>query len=87
MSPDPKVTHAYRGYLRCGHLNWLAGDDPTPSERDSLADDIAEIIRAGGHVDRVTLEEARESKFGCPDDCPLSIKNSLAYRAKSADKR
>lgn len=87
MYPDPKVTHAYRGFLRCGHMNWMAVDLREPEDSKSLAEDVAEIIRNGGWVDRVPIEEARGSVFGCPDDCPLSIKNNLSYRSKRDDNR
>ena len=82
-TPQPSVapgepTHAYRGFLRCGHLNYLAIDTRDYDEAESLADDIAEIIRNGGWVDRVSIVEARVSggAFGCPSSCPLSPKNS-----------
>lgn len=73
----PEVTHAYLGFLRCGHLNWMGVDERDPEEAESLAFDVAECIRGGGWVTRVTLEEARQTPFGCPDECPLSYKNSL----------
>lgn len=82
MHPDPSITHAYLGFFRCGHMNYMAVDDPTPSERESLGEDLAEIIKAGGTVTRVTLEDARATKFGCPDECPLSYKNNIENAKK-----
>lgn len=78
MGPDPSVTHAYLGYFKCGHMNYMAVDENSAVEsedRESLATDLAEIVKAGGHVARVTLEEARAVTFGCPDECPSSWKN------------
>lgn len=79
----------YRGFLRCGHLNWLAVDLRDPEDAVSLSEDVAHVIRHGGWVDRVTLDEARGSAFGCPDDCPLSHKNrsvgSPIKRSESQD--
>lgn len=75
MHPDPNITHAYLGFFRCGHMNYMAVDDPTPSERESLGEDLAEIIKNGGTITRVTLEQARETHLGCPDECPSSWKS------------
>jgi hypothetical protein len=69
-SGPPKATHAYRGFLPCGHLNWLAVDTLERSEALGLADGIGEIIRSGGWIDRVPIDEARRGKFGCPPGCP-----------------
>lgn len=80
--PDPEVTHAYLGFFRCGHMNWMGVDERDPEEADSLASDVAEIIRGNGWVTRVTLEEARATQFGCPDDCPLSWKNNIESAKK-----
>lgn len=80
--PDPEVTHAYLGFLRCGHLNWMGVDERDPEEAESLAFDVSEVIKGGGWVTRVTLQEARDTPFGCPDECPLSYKNSIASKQK-----
>lgn len=85
MMPDPKVTHAYLGYFRCGHMNYMAvdeGSEVDSEDRDSLANDLSEIVKGGGHVSRVTIEEARQTTFGCPDECPLSWKNQKDAAAK-----
>ena len=79
--PDPSVTHAYLGFFRCGHMNYMAVDENSEidsEDRESLASDLSEIIKAGGHVTRVTLEEARTTPMGCPDECPLSWKSQAA---------
>jgi hypothetical protein len=84
MMPDPSVTHAYLGYFRCGHMNYMAVDDPNPEERESLGQDLADIVKAGGHVTRVLLQEARDTHLGCPDECPLSWKNQKEAAEKAA---
>jgi hypothetical protein len=59
-------------------MNYMAVDENSPvdsEDRDSLAGDLSEIVRGGGHITRVTIEEARKTEMGCPDECPLSWKN------------
>ena len=57
-------------------------DERDPEEAESLAFDIAEVIKGGGWVTRVTLQEARDTPFGCPDECPLSWKNNIESKKK-----
>ena len=81
--PDPQVTHAYLGYFRCGHMNYMAVDENSEidsEDRESLASDLSEIVKGGGYVTRVPLEEARKTEMGCPDECPLSWKNQAVKK-------
>lgn len=57
MSVDPlnDATHAYVGRGKCGHVILLQVD---MRDRDT-AKSVAEVIREGGTVDRVTVDAAR----------------------------
>lgn len=71
------MTHAYKCFLSCGCLNALAVDtssEPDFDERQALVEMLADYILKGGHVDRVPLDEARDSArlmvVGHPHVCP-----------------
>lgn len=57
-APRFGATHAYVAYRACGHPIALMVDDA--EDRDGLATEIGNLIRAGCHIDRVTVAAARE---------------------------
>ncbi len=59
------LTHAYVGRCRCGHAYFVGVDDATPS----LALDVADIIRDGGTIERVTIEQARTTPLSRCTKC------------------
>ncbi len=63
--PDPMV---YIGRKRCGCVVGMVVDIPGDDLVNYVADSVAEFIRDGLAVERVTLEVARESFALC--DCP-----------------
>lgn len=61
ITSDPMV---YRARKRCGHIVALLVDT---DDADYVADNVAEFIRDGLTVERVTLDVARKSDMFC--DC------------------
>lgn len=51
------ATHAYVGRARCGHVFFMAVDDGYKSN----AKDVAGVIRKGGTIERLPMEEARSA--------------------------
>ena len=55
-------SHAYRSFKPCGCVGLVAVDCPEMQEDN--ATEVAAAIRAGYHIERVTLDEVRQGPFG-----------------------
>lgn len=53
----------YIGRTRCGCI--VAASVDTTEHTHDVASDVAEFIRSGLTVERMTVEQVRASKFGC----------------------
>jgi hypothetical protein len=65
---------SYRGICKHGKVRVMVVD--CPEMKKEAAKTVADCIRRGLTVDRVTVEEARKSDMNCPD-CDLDRKKSL----------
>ena len=61
-----EATHAYIGRGKCGCI--IAVTTDVPDMRKETAADVAEFVRGGLSVERVTLDDFRRMPFGCK--CP-----------------
>lgn len=73
MTEPKESTHAYIGLASCGCCVAATVDNAwIDAEHTKLvADDVSEFITGGLHIERVTIEEARE-RFGghkCKESC------------------
>lgn len=59
-------THAYLGVRPCGHVMYMGVDDGSRE----LARDIADLVKDGNTLSRVTIEEARATPIYCTCDQP-----------------
>lgn len=55
--PGDRPTHAYLGLRKCGCFGFIGVDQPGTA--DGNAGDAAWIIKGGGTVERLPLEEAK----------------------------
>lgn len=54
----PLASHAYVAFRRCGHPIMVVVDDP--QDLDETARAVAQMVRGGYWIGRLTLDEARE---------------------------
>jgi len=57
MSHDQEFTHAYVGYRKDGTAVMITIDDGGKT----TASEVAKLLRKGGHVERLPIEQAREA--------------------------
>lgn len=62
------ITHAFVAFRRCGGAMLIGVDSPDFDDPIGVSEnEIAVLLRAGGRLERVTLDESREVRmcFGC----------------------
>jgi hypothetical protein len=63
------ATHAFVGLRRCGGAMFMAVDELRTTDLDPPFgyDDVVDLLRTGGRLERVPLEVARKTRlcFGC----------------------
>lgn len=64
-------THDYIGTAKCGCVVAVACD--VPSDPKFTAESVADFIKSGLTVTRISHEEFRQGKFGHRDDCPGKV--------------
>lgn len=76
-------THAYLGIKKCGCFGFVGGDKPVLAKDNGK--DAAWIVRHGGTVERLPLEEAKARlaplPHGCEECSPKKAKNPDAQVA------
>jgi hypothetical protein len=74
VTPPPIPTHGYVGRCKCNGVILLCGAD---GDRRT-AKDVAAVIRRGGSVSRLTIDECRAAapEFGCR--CPKAPRKRKA---------
>lgn len=82
MSEINQATHGYAGFCACGCGAIVAGTVDIPSEKDSTADFVAELIRGGMRVERLPLDEIR-MRF-CKCERPAAPEPQLALELPPA---
>ena len=63
MKMAGSATHAFVGYAKCGKAKVLEVDEGQTMSW------MTKLVRAGGRVERMTIEDARKQKlcFGCKE--------------------
>jgi hypothetical protein len=64
---NPIATHAYVGRRKCGCMCGAVAD--IPGNEDETASEVAEFIKCGLLVDRVTIEDVRENYAKDCEEC------------------
>lgn len=67
MADFEVVTHNYIGTAKCGCVVAVTCD--VPSQPKWSAKSVADFIKSGLTVTRISHEEFRQNKFGHRDDC------------------
>ena len=81
MTPPVTQVYAYRGICKHGKVRLMTVDKPEYAK--DVAKDIADCIRHGLTVDRVTVEEARKSDMICPE-CDAAFKHKKSRKRLTA---
>jgi hypothetical protein len=76
---------AYISRKPCGCIVWAMVDEenPSPQYKRELARELANCIRHGETIERVTAEFVRQQKFDCPHKEPTKQRKVKETRQKT----